>query len=47
MATPEQVTAEIVRKLYEAKANKWTVQQKGVLVGAIKLALMEKATRDR
>lgn len=38
----EQVTAEIVKILYEAKANKWTVQEKGVLLAAIKQQLSEK-----
>lgn len=38
----DRVVAEIVRLLYEAKAAKWSVQDKGVLLAAIKLQLQEK-----
>ena len=44
--TPEQVTARIVRELYNAGANAWTMQQKGVLMGAIKLQLIEQPNAD-
>jgi hypothetical protein len=36
---PEQVTQEIVKILYDEGAPRWTIQQKGVLVAAIKLQL--------
>lgn len=44
MATKDernQVINEILRVLYERKANTWSVQDKGVLVAAVKLQLEE------
>jgi len=38
----DKLIAEIVRTLYDRKANTWSVQDKGVLVAAIKLQLEEK-----
>jgi len=38
----DQVIANVVRILYEAQANKWPVQDKGVLIAAIKLQLAER-----
>ena len=38
----DKVIAAIVDKLYQAGANKWTVQDKGVLLAAIKLQLQER-----
>jgi len=40
--TPQQVTAEIIKVLYESGANKWTVQEKGILIAAIKQQLAER-----
>jgi len=39
----DQVIGEILRILYERKANTWSVQDKGVLVAAIKLQLEERS----
>jgi hypothetical protein len=44
MATQEErdrLISRIVRMLYNSKAHEWSVQDKGVLVGAIKLQLEE------
>ena len=38
----EELTAEIVRILYENGAHKWAVKDKGVLVAAVKLQLSER-----
>ena len=38
----DRLIGEVVRFLYENGMNKWPVQDKGVLVGAIKLQLEEK-----
>jgi len=40
--TPEEVTAQVVKLLYDEKANEWSIQNKGVLMAAIKLQLAEK-----
>ena len=40
--TPNEVIAEIVARLYEVKAFNWSVQDKGVLLAAVKLQLQEK-----
>jgi len=45
MPTQEErdaLIARIVKMLYEARANRWSVQDKGVLMAAIKLQLQEK-----
>lgn len=38
----DRVIQEIISKLYDAKAQAWPIQDKGVLVAAIKLQLEEK-----
>lgn len=38
----DQLISEIVRTLYDRKAHTWSVQDKGVLVAAVKLQLEEK-----
>jgi len=38
----DKVIAAIVDALYRAKANEWSVQDKGVLMAAIKLQLVER-----
>ena len=38
----DRVIQEIISKLYDAKAQAWSIQDKGVLVAAIKLQLEEK-----
>ena len=38
----DRVIQEIITKLYDARAQAWSVQDKGVLVAAIKLQLEEK-----
>lgn len=35
-----ETIAQIVRLLFDVKADKWTMQEKGVLTAAIKLALL-------
>lgn len=40
--TPQELTAEIVRMLYENGAPDWSIQDKGVLVAAVKLQLSER-----
>jgi len=40
--TPEQVAAKIVKMLYDERANTWSIQEKGVLMAAIKLQLQER-----
>jgi hypothetical protein len=37
------VTAEIVTMLYEAKANEWTIKEKGMFLAAVKLQLAERS----
>jgi hypothetical protein len=37
--TPGQVTEAIVKRLYDEGAHNWTIQEKGVLLAAIKLTL--------
>jgi len=39
---PNAVIAQIVKLLFDEGANKWSFQDKGTLLGAIKLQLMEK-----
>jgi len=36
---PSQVTSEIIKLLYDENAPRWSVQDKGNLVAAIKLQL--------
>jgi len=46
MATREErdrLIGEVLRILYERKVNTWSIQDKGVLVTAIKLQLEEKS----
>ena len=38
----DRVIQEIISKLYDARAQAWSIQDKGVLVAAIKLQLEEK-----
>ena len=38
----DRLIQEILTKLYDAKAPAWSIQDKGVLVAAIKLQLEEK-----
>jgi len=40
----DEVIAQVVRLLYEARANEWSIQDKGVLMAAIKLQLNERVT---
>ena len=47
MRKPDAVIQQVVKLLYDEGANKWSVQDKGALLGAIKLQLMEKATNDQ
>lgn len=42
---PEQVTAQVIKILYEADATNWTIQDKGQLMAAVKLQLSESARR--
>ena len=44
--TPNEVTSKIVELLYQAKAGRWTIQQKGNLIGAVKLQLRP-ATQEK
>jgi len=44
--TPEQVTAKIVKALFNAGANRWAIQDKGTLVAAVKLQLTEQDTAE-
>jgi hypothetical protein len=37
----DKVIQEIVKTLADAKANEWSVQDKGVLVAAVKLQLQQ------
>lgn len=39
----DRVIRKVVKALYDAKANKWSVQDKGALLAAIKLQLSEGA----
>lgn len=41
----DKVIAQVVKFLYDARANTWNVQDKGVLVAAVKLQLQERAAR--
>ncbi len=38
----DKIVAAIIALLYEAEASQWTVQDKGVLLAAIKLQLQER-----
>ena len=42
--TPDQVTAAIVQLLEDCGAKRWTIQEKGVMMAAIKLQLMPSET---
>jgi len=44
---PNKVISEIVARLYEVKANTWTVQDKGALLAAIKLQLQEQPREEK
>lgn len=37
----DRLISQIVQILYDSKAHEWSIQDKGVLVGAIKLQLDE------
>jgi hypothetical protein len=37
----DRLISQIVQMLYDSKAHEWSTQDKGVLVGAIKLQLEE------
>ena len=37
--TPTDITRKVVRDLHNAGAHKWTIQDKGVLLAAVKLQL--------
>ena len=41
--TPDQVIQKIVELLYQAKAMRWSIQDKGALLAAVKLQLQEKS----
>lgn len=43
----DRIIQEIVRILYDNKAYTWTVQDKGVLVAAVKLQLSENTRSER
>jgi len=43
--TPGEVTKEIVRRLHNVKAQDWTIQEKGVLLAAVKLQLSGRGER--
>jgi hypothetical protein len=43
----DQLISEIVRTLYDRKAHTWSVQDKGVLVAAIKLQLEERSQQTQ
>lgn len=43
MAKANDVIAAIVAQLYQEKADNWSVQEKGRLLAAVKLAVTEKA----
>jgi len=43
----EDVAAQVVKILYEAKAAEWTVQDKGVFLAAVKLQLAEQRSEPR
>ena len=43
--TPTELIEEIVRLLFENRAYDWSIEDKGVLVAAIKLQLAEKQER--
>lgn len=43
----EEITAQIIKLLYESGANQWSVQDKGILLAAIKQQLAEKETKAR
>jgi len=45
--TPAEVTEKIIKLLYDEDAPKWSVQDKGVLVAAVKLQLERRQGRDR
>ena len=38
----DAVIAQVVKLLFDEQANEWSIQDKGALLGAIKLQLMEK-----
>ncbi len=40
--TPEEVTAQVVKTLFDAGAPGWSVQDKGILLAAVKQQLAEK-----
>lgn len=42
----DQIIAQVVSILYQAKAHAWPVQDKGVLVAAIKLQLQERPEQE-
>ena len=42
-AKRDRIIGEIVEILFEAGANRWGVQDKGVLLAAVKLQLRERA----
>ena len=44
---PVDTIAQVVKTLYDAGAYKWTIQDKGTLLAAIKLQLQEKPSRAR
>jgi hypothetical protein len=43
----DKIIQQIVQILYDAGADRWSVQDKGVLLGAIKLQLQESAREGR
>jgi hypothetical protein len=40
--TPEEIAAQIVKILFDAGAPDWSVQDKGILLAAVKQQLAEK-----
>ncbi len=42
-ARRDRIIQRVVELLYEVKANEWRVQDKGVLLAAVKLQLRERA----
>jgi hypothetical protein len=40
--SPAEITAQIVKLLYDSKAYVWSIQDKGILTAAIKLQLSER-----
>lgn len=42
---PAMVIALVIKILYAAEANGWSIQDKGTLLAAIKLQLAERPTR--